>query len=155
NVGIAPSRRNEYGTGQSVKCKMCSAEELMRTTKPVRVERILDAAAHLFAERHYHQVRVEDVAAKAGVSKGAVYLYFKDKDDLYLALILHGMQGLLDGVRKRLQGLQSPEEKLLPYVNEVFDYFAKAPHLLELILRAAVSESASQTAAVQQSRAHA
>ncbi len=49
-------------------------------------DRLLDAAARVFAERGYQAASVDDVAAQAGLSKGAVYWNFKSKDDLFLTL---------------------------------------------------------------------
>ena len=45
----------------------------MRTRSPARGQHILETAARLFAARHYHEVRMEDVAAAAGVAKGTIY----------------------------------------------------------------------------------
>jgi AcrR family transcriptional regulator len=50
-------------------------------------ERLLDAAARVFAERGYRGASVEDVAAEAGVTKGALYWNFKSKEDVLFALL--------------------------------------------------------------------
>jgi AcrR family transcriptional regulator len=128
-------------------------EDCMRTANPERRERIINAAARLFGERHFHQVLLDDIAARAGVSKGTLYLYFKDKDDLYLALILHGKQRLFEQVQQTIRGLQSPEEKLLGLVSKMLEFCAEAPYFRELIQRAETSQSAVQTTALHQSRA--
>ena len=47
-----------------------------------KYQQILDAAAELFAERGFEGASIQDIAQKAGVGKGTVYLYFKTKDDL-------------------------------------------------------------------------
>lgn len=52
-----------------------------------RAEAILDAARSVFLERGYAAARMEDVAARAGVAKGTVYLYFRGKETLFKALI--------------------------------------------------------------------
>ena len=52
----------------------------MRERDPRRGQQILEAAAQLFATHRYHEVRMEDVAAEAGVAKGTIYRYFKDKE---------------------------------------------------------------------------
>jgi len=48
---------------------------------------ILDAALHVFAEHGYESARLDEVAARAGVAKGTLYLYFKDKEDLFEAMV--------------------------------------------------------------------
>src|SRR5207249_8991221 len=49
--------------------------------------RILDAANKVFAERGYHEATMEDIAKRLGVSKGAIYLYFSSKEDLFEAMV--------------------------------------------------------------------
>jgi AcrR family transcriptional regulator len=50
-------------------------------------ERLLDAAANLFAERGFRGASVADVAAQAGLTKGALYWHFKSKEELFFALL--------------------------------------------------------------------
>jgi AcrR family transcriptional regulator len=55
--------------------------------KDARPEEIIAAALELFVERGYASTRLEDVAARAGVSKGTLYLYFENKEDLFKAVV--------------------------------------------------------------------
>jgi AcrR family transcriptional regulator len=48
-----------------------------------RPEEIIGAALHVFGEQGFARTRLEDVAKRAGVSKGTLYLYFKSKEDLF------------------------------------------------------------------------
>ncbi|HTK51065.1 MAG TPA: helix-turn-helix domain-containing protein, partial [Gemmatimonadaceae bacterium] len=52
-----------------------------------RPQEILDAALTVFAERGYRNTRLEDVGEAAGVTKGAIYHYFANKEDLLLRAI--------------------------------------------------------------------
>jgi TetR/AcrR family transcriptional regulator, fatty acid metabolism regulator protein len=72
-------------------------------TSTERKNHILDAAASVFAGRGYHQTRMDDIVQESGLSKGAIYWYFKSKDDLFTALIerifsqeVREIQALLD-----------------------------------------------------------
>src|SRR5262245_30635161 len=58
-----------------------------RRRKADRPAEILSAALDCFAERGFAATRMDDVAARAGVTKGTVYLYFKTKEDLFKALV--------------------------------------------------------------------
>ena len=49
-----------------------------------RPQELLEAALHVFATQGYRTTRLEQVAAAAGVTKGAVYHYFSNKEDLLL-----------------------------------------------------------------------
>jgi AcrR family transcriptional regulator len=50
-----------------------------------RLEEIAAAALRVFAKRGLHQTTLDDVAKEAGVSKGTIYLYFKSKEELFIA----------------------------------------------------------------------
>jgi AcrR family transcriptional regulator len=59
--------------------------------KEARPEEIIAAALELFVERGFAATRLEDVAARAGVSKGTLYLYFANKEDLFKAVVREGL----------------------------------------------------------------
>src|SRR6266850_3282226 len=58
-----------------------------RRRKNARPEEIIQAALEVFADRGFAATKLEDVARKAGVTKGTIYLYFANKDALFKALI--------------------------------------------------------------------
>ena len=58
-----------------------------RRRKDARPHELLDAALSLFVERGFAATRSEEVAARAGVSKGTLYLYFPSKEDLFKAVV--------------------------------------------------------------------
>lgn len=60
-----------------------------------RRQAILDAALTVFAERGYEAARLDDIAARAGVAKGTLYLYFKDKEALFEALVRGAVSPIL------------------------------------------------------------
>ena len=57
------------------------------TRKPDKRSLITEAAVEVFAEKGFRQARVSDIAKKAGVADGTIYLYFKNKEDLFAAII--------------------------------------------------------------------
>ena len=62
-------------------------EPRFRRRKEDRPQEITDAAMAAFAEKGYAATKVEDVARRAGVSKGLLYLYFKTKEELFKAVV--------------------------------------------------------------------
>ena len=72
---------------------------LREKAKASKRQAILKAAAGHFARRPYREVLLDEIAADAEVAKGTVYLYFKNKADLYLALVFAALSPLL----KRLE----------------------------------------------------
>ncbi len=107
----------------------------MRTADPAKIQRIVDAAAQLFAERDYHEVRMDDIAEKARVAKGTIYLHFKDKDDLYRALALDSLRKLSAAIRQSVANLDEPAAKLLAINRIVIHYFEHRAYTLDLINR--------------------
>ena len=61
-----------------------------RRRKEARPRELLDAALALFVEKGFAGSTAEDIAARAGVSKGTLYLYFASKEDLLKGLIAQG-----------------------------------------------------------------
>ena len=67
---------------------MTDRSEITRRRRPEdRPAEIIDAALTLFSERGFSATRLEDVASRAGLSKAAIYLYFKDKTSLLKAVV--------------------------------------------------------------------
>jgi AcrR family transcriptional regulator len=58
------------------------------------------AAEDLFMSRRYHEVTLDEVAARAGVGKGTIYRYFQDKEDLYLRTLLNGFDELVESLEE-------------------------------------------------------
>lgn len=124
----------------------------MRRTDPARGQHILEVAAKLFAHRHYHQVRMEDVAGAAGVAKGTLYRYFQDKEDLYLGLILLAIDRLYHEVRAGIELTPDPEEKLLFYVRSSVNFFTRHPYFFDLVQRIETTGTRKKVAALSASR---
>lgn len=58
-----------------------------RRRKDARPEEIMTAALDVFADRGFAATKLEDIARRAGVTKGTIYLYFENKDALFKALV--------------------------------------------------------------------
>ncbi|WP_034641145.1 TetR/AcrR family transcriptional regulator [Desulfovibrio inopinatus] len=83
--------------------------------------RILEAARELFTSLPFHKVLLSDVAKTAGVGKGTLYLYFKSKEQLYLAVSLTGYSAIVDRMRGHVDAtMKSPEEQLIGIIKECF-----------------------------------
>ena len=56
----------------------------------------MKAAEKLADGRRFHEIVLDDVVAEAGVGKGTIYRYFRDKDDLFFQTAMHGFEGLCE-----------------------------------------------------------
>ena len=71
-------------------------------------QRILDAAADIFAAKGYHEAAVDDIVRASATSKGAVYFHFPSKEQLFLALIDAMADRLLRAVDKAIAAADDP-----------------------------------------------
>ena len=81
--------------------------------KEQRPEEILEAAIEEFAVRGYAQTRLEDVASRAGISKGLVYVYFHTKEELFKAGIRTLLVPRVEALRRQLESSDETSEALI------------------------------------------
>jgi AcrR family transcriptional regulator len=105
----------------------------VRTKTPHLADRILEAAARRFARERFHEVRMEDIAAEAEVSKGTLYSYFEDKDAIYRALLARAAGGMIAVLEAAVERGASARAKLVAIVDAIIHYFDGEPHLFDLI----------------------
>lgn len=109
---------------------------MARTRTPLLAERILTAAARLFATHRFHEARMDDVAALAGVGKGTLYRYFKDKEELYLALLERASRDIMVRLEEAIRKSSCPRRQLVEVIEAILTYFDEQPHLFDLIQHA-------------------
>ena len=88
--------------------------------KDARPQELLDAALDLFVERGFAATRSEDVAARAGVSKGTLYLYYPSKEELLKEVIRHHViNPIAEGVQI-IREFDGPTPELLALVLQLW-----------------------------------
>ncbi|HET9183718.1 MAG TPA: TetR/AcrR family transcriptional regulator [Candidatus Angelobacter sp.] len=75
-------------------------------------QRILDAAIEVIAEHGFFHSRVAEIAERAGVADGTIYLYFKNKDELLMSAIDSAFHRFIRRAQAALDELTDPREKL-------------------------------------------
>jgi AcrR family transcriptional regulator len=93
-----------------------SSEPRWRRRKADRPGEIVRAALEVFAERGFAAARLEDVAARAGVSKAALYLYFATKADLFHAVVGQAVAPNLAPVRALAARADLPFVEVVPLI---------------------------------------
>jgi len=83
--------------------------------KEARPGELLDAALDLFVEKGFAATRVEEVAARAGVSKGTLFLYFSTKDELFKAVVRENISGRLVEWNSEFEAFQGTSCDMLGY----------------------------------------
>src|SRR3990172_8130865 len=84
-----------------------------------RRETILAAAKQVYSQKGFLAATIEDIAAAARVSVGAIYLYFKSKEELYVSLLFESMEMFTAELTKILHSRRRPDRKL----RDAWDYF--------------------------------
>ena len=100
-----------------------------------RRDTILRAASTLFSRQGYHSTSVADVIAAAGISRGTFYLYFDNKDSLFLELIEQFIQRIMDVVEVVDPSLPNPTDRIYDNVRRVVDVVFDNRDLTVLVLR--------------------
>jgi AcrR family transcriptional regulator len=116
-----------------------SKRSARRSTAEARRRSILAAALTVFAAHGFAAARLDDVAARAGVAKGTLYLYFRDKEALFEALVRSAVSPLLQHMSKvatapEIAPLQALETFFLLFAKEILGTERK------LLLRLIVAE---------------
>ena len=88
--------------------------------KEARPGELLDAALALFVENGFADTRVEEVAARAGVSKGTLFLYFPSKEELFKAVVRESIAGRFSEWNQELDQFQGDSAELLRYTMQAW-----------------------------------
>ena len=88
--------------------------------KEARPGELLDAALALFVEKGFAATRVEEVAARAGVSKGTLFLYFPSKEELFKAVVRESIAGRFSEWNQELDQFQGDSAELLRYTMQAW-----------------------------------
>lgn len=83
--------------------------------KEARPGELIDAALDLFVEKGFAATRVEEVAARAGVSKGTLFLYFPSKDELFKAVVRENISGRFVEWNSEFEGFEGSTGDMLGY----------------------------------------
>ncbi len=81
--------------------------------RQAKLQAILDAALDVFLEKSFAEARLDDVAARARVAKGTIYLYVPSKQALFEALVQSGIGGAIGTIEQKILALDVPAEEQL------------------------------------------
>lgn len=95
-----------------------------RRRKEARSPEILDAALACFALKGFAATRMDDIAARAGVSKGTIYLYFDSKEAVFKALARQSVGAQIEAVTAHVAAFEGPTAALLRFVIATMGHFA-------------------------------
>lgn len=101
-------------------------------------EKIIQAAIESFSQTGYDRTKMEDIAKRLGLSKGTIYLYFKSKEDLFLAICEYNIQRS----DKEDAGLFVKKENVATDAEQIYDNIRRREQGNDRVMLEMVAESA-------------
>ena len=100
--------------------------------REARRQAILQSARQVFARKGYDSATLDAVAREAGLAKGTLYLYFRDKEDLFFHTVLNTMDRLQDSIREQAERQEGALQKLRGIAAGQFAFFLRNRDTLQL-----------------------
>ena len=88
--------------------------------KETRPQELLDAALALFVQKGFAATRTEEVARRAGVSKGTLYLYYPSKEELFKAVVRQNLSGLIAEGLEVAEHFEGSTSELLTFLMQTW-----------------------------------
>lgn len=96
---------------------------------------IVRAASRMFGEKGYDGAQIGEIASAAEISLASLYSLFESKEEIYQAAIVSAAESIQETVRKKVEPLDDPAERLLTLVDSLFDCFEQNRDLLRIYAR--------------------
>ncbi|MFC1619891.1 TetR/AcrR family transcriptional regulator [Candidatus Neomarinimicrobiota bacterium] len=109
-------------------------EERRSKEKESRRNAILAAAEKRFAKEGFHVTTLDEVAADVDISKATIYLYFKNKEELFFSILEEKFDQYIQSISKRLEGVETLKEAITELVTGGLDFLKSNHHFFRLIL---------------------
>lgn len=93
---------------------------------------LLAAGRRLFADKGLYESRIEDLSRHAGIAKGTLYGYFRNKSELIEAVVSNGFSELLGRVHRDVQGASSRDEAVTRTAAAHLSFFDENPDLMRV-----------------------
>ncbi len=106
-----------------------------RTKSDRRREQILKMAVEIFDRKGYSNTSLEDIAHATGISREAIYYYFKNRSDILLAIVKPSGEEIVENMRALIASDRDPREKLLMAIENHIGRFENNPLEMTLSLR--------------------
>ncbi len=101
--------------------------------KNEKLESLYDVSLQIFAKYGYKKTTVEDIASKLGTTKGNIYFYVKNKEDLYHKTISYGLIKWKDFVKAGIEHETDPEKKFILLAKLAVEYLNNNEDLKSII----------------------
>jgi AcrR family transcriptional regulator len=97
-----------------------------------RKNQIMNAAEQVFTKKGIDAARMDDIASQSGLSKGTLYLYFKSKEDLIIAILDRIFSGIFDQFQSRKGIEQSATDAIWHFTDEAARDYKRMLHMMPI-----------------------
>lgn len=105
--------------------------------KAERRRSILDTARDLIKEKSYEEITMEEIARRLELSRATLYLYFRNKSEIFLTLLTEGMYELRDGYAAALKDLPEDADdmsRLMQMAFAFFEFYSRSHSYFDLLV---------------------
>ncbi len=96
-------------------------------------EKIIEAAREVFARKGMYGARMQEIADLAGINKSLLHYYFRNKEQLFLAVFQKEVSHFFNSIIPLIDGQRSQEEKLEKIIDQYSKLFLKNPYLPQMV----------------------
>ena len=114
---------------------MDQTEERRAREKEQRREYILDRAQELIFKQGFENITIEEIARQSGYTKRSIYLYFKDREEIFYSLVLRGQLLLLQRLKEAAGEANQTGRTLSSFAWGFFRFSHENPEFFELIMQ--------------------
>ena len=101
-----------------------------------KIDKVIRVARKLFVEKGYYAVPIPEIVKESGVSVGAIYLHFGNKDKLAATIYNKTLDDFLNFYNERLVGCETVRQKLRAFAELVFEMTEEDPEMVKYMLSA-------------------
>lgn len=102
--------------------------------KNKRRQDIIEAARKVFSKKGFINATIDEIAEEAELSKGTIYTYFTNKDELFVRNMLAGIDDLVEEVSRAASLKKGPEEKLDAIATTYYEYYRTHPDYFRMFM---------------------
>jgi len=129
-----------------------SVKDRKEREKSARKKAILDAARDVFFEKGFQATTMEQIAEVAELSKGSLYLHFPTKEELYVSILIEGIEMLNEHFETAVRGVEGWEAQLRKIGEAYYHFYCEHKNYFQILfllqhgeISSKVSESLYQT----------
>ncbi|MCB0818975.1 MAG: TetR/AcrR family transcriptional regulator [Bacteroidetes bacterium] len=95
-------------------------------------KKILEAAKSCFTQFGYEKTTLDDIGRKLGLNKSSLYYYFKNKEEIFTAVVVKEAEAIVDELQQEFSDRDEPEEKIQVYMKKRLIYYRQVLGLHKL-----------------------